>query len=308
MKTRRKPGPLSLLLALAATLSLATLVISGTSSADEKSANNIAHFSQSKGDGAQEPAVTQNPAVPAIPQNAQPLKGKTIVVDPGHGGKMSGAVRTLPASPVNGGNPASANKRKGVTVLEKDLTLAISLKLAKELEKQGATVIMTRVTDTDVSLEDRVTLANSINPDLFLSVHINAHTNSTVDGIETYYWSAQSECAARYVFESLVKGLKAPGNWVSARELYVVHHTLAPAVLAEVGYMSNRARLAKLVTASYQQEIAEALAGGVVDYFGKPCSNAASVFSPSIFDGEILSPPKSPAREPEACSIVEKQD
>lgn len=94
---------------------------------------------------------------------------RRVVIDPGHGGKDTGAV--------------SKSKSK-----EKDVNLAIAKRLGKELTKKlGVKVVYTRTKDVFVSLADRVAIANRANADLFISVHANAHSNRRVHGIETYY-------------------------------------------------------------------------------------------------------------------------
>lgn len=307
MKTQKNNGPLALLFILLAMISLAVLAgQTGPSAAEVKSGNNN---DQTSNRFHEEVAQDKNMASPDSTPVALPLKGKTIVVDPGHGGKAPGATRILyqAGSPpaASGGNPSSANRRKGEIVYEKDLTLKIALELKRELEAKGATVVMTRTTDTTVSLDDRVKLANSVKPDLFVSVHINAHTRSTVDGIETYYWTAQSECPARFIFDALVDELKEPGNWVQARQFYVVHHTAAPSVLAEVGYMSHTDTLKKLVTPQYQKRIATAIASGVVSYFSQTCTvdrGSAIMLRMPGAPGDFT-PGATPTPEPDACEL-----
>lgn len=188
-------------------------------------------------------------AVPAqtAPQQKQSLAGKVIMIDAGHGGRMSGAVRSK--------------------VLEKNLTLAIALKLKTQLEGLGATVVMTRIDDSDISLQDRVDLSNSVKPDIFVSIHINANTSSSINGIETYYYSPESKRLAQLAYDSLTTELKEPGNWVSWEELFVLHHNDRVSILAEVGYMSHASTRVKLVKDAYQDQIADALCHGIVRYF-----------------------------------------
>ncbi|KRQ87356.1 N-acetylmuramoyl-L-alanine amidase LytC precursor [Caloramator mitchellensis] len=97
------------------------------------------------------------------------LTGKKIVIDPGHGGSDPGAVA---------GN-----------VREKDLNNSFARKIAELLTAYGAEVLFTRLPEEDVyvALQDRTSKSNSINPDLFISIHNNANTNTTVSGVETFY-------------------------------------------------------------------------------------------------------------------------
>jgi len=105
---------------------------------------------------------------------------RRIVIDPGHGGNDPGAV-----------GPDG--------VKEKDVVLAIGLKLARKIkEETGIEAVMTRSTDVFIPLEERTAIANKVNADLFVSIHANAALNKTVSGIETYYLNlAKTDKAAR---------------------------------------------------------------------------------------------------------------
>lgn len=186
-------------------------------------------------------AVGQPIVVPRAPSET------VIVLDAGHGGSDPGAQR----SDVN----------------EKDVTLAITAKLKKVLETKGARIVMTRSDDTFVSLEDRVKITNQVNPNLFLSVHINSlQSTSDIHGIETYYQTDRSLPLARRVHESLVTGLAAPDRSVRRARFYVINHTPVPAILAEVGYITNKTERDRLISSDYQNKIANALARGVMLY------------------------------------------
>lgn len=174
-----------------------------------------------------------------------PRSGSTIVLDAGHGGSDAGAQRG--------------------SVQEKELTLSIAKATQKVLESRGIKVIMTRDSDTFVSLQDRVNITNSVNPDLFLSVHINAmESTNTIYGIETYYQNAVSQALASAIHESLTSDLEAPDRRIRKARFVVINRTEVPAVLAEVGFISNKAERDKLVSADYQEKIANALAKGAI--------------------------------------------
>lgn len=178
---------------------------------------------------------------------ASVLKGKLIVVDAGHGGTDPGA------------------QRAGIQ--EKELTLSIANALARRLSGLGAKIIMTRSDDSTVSLEDRVKITNSSNADLFLSVHINALESTThIYGIETYYQTEQSKPLAEKIHEQLVSMLGVPDRFVRKARFYVINHTEVPAILAEVGYISNKAEREKLISSDYQTKIGDAISEGVVLY------------------------------------------
>lgn len=201
--------------------------------------------------------------VPSTKAVLQPLAGKTIVVDAGHGGSDTGAIR--------------------YGVMEKNINLAVALKLKAQLESLGATVITTRDSDSTVSLDDRVATLEASTPaaDIFVSVHTNATVakNSTVDGIETYYYSQDSKALADSLYNSLVAGLSMRGHWASKKALVVVHHDIAPSALVEIGYISSSSKRALLQDEAYQKKIADAIASGVINYF-KAAGKTASPSGP----------------------------
>lgn len=272
-----KMGPLVMLIAFFTLVLAPIAVLSGRlldATANESKAATPKSGTLTRGDGkavstGQSPTTNnKNTAQAAQPapqvDDSLTLKGKTIVVDAGHGGHDAGASRRLPAP----------KGQRGNLVMEKDINLAVALELAAKLRARGATVVMTRSTDVFVTLADRVTMSNGIKPDLFLSVHSNAHTDRTFDGIETYYTHSSSQCPAERVQNALVAGLPETGNWVRSRGLYVTNHATVPAVLAEIGYLSKPAKLVLLNTPAYQDRVASALAQGVVDYLTSPCSQS----------------------------------
>lgn len=185
------------------------------------------------------------------------------MVDAGHGGSDTGAIR--------------------YGVMEKNINLAVALKLKAQLESLGATVITTRDSDSNVSLDDRVAMLENSMPqaDIFVSVHTNATVakNSSVDGIETYYYSQDSKALADSLYNSLVVGLSMRGHWASKKALVVVHHDIAPSALVEIGYISSSSKRALLQDEAYQKKIADAIASGVINYFDK-AGKAASTSGP----------------------------
>jgi N-acetylmuramoyl-L-alanine amidase len=178
------------------------------------------------------------------------IAGLTVVLDPGHGGSDPGA------------------QREGVQ--EKQITLAIVNTLKKFLEEEGIKVLLTRSDDNFVSLEDRVKIANDVEPDLFLSVHINALQNDPdVHGVETYYKTPQSRVLAESIHDSLVGYLGIPDRLVRKARFYVINHTSVPAVLAEVGFISSEQERERLISSDYQDRVAAALEHGVILYLAK---------------------------------------
>jgi N-acetylmuramoyl-L-alanine amidase len=178
-----------------------------------------------------------------------PLTGITILLDAGHGGSDSGAIRD--------------------GVYEKDVNLSVTLKLRDLLLKQGATVYLTREDDTFLTLDERKALIAKYAPNLFLSIHSNAHNKTAIDGIEAYYWNDDSPTLAQSIYQAVSDGLGERGNWVRKRELAVVHHEFAPAALIEIGYLSNPRTRKLLADDNYQSRVADSIESGIVEYVSK---------------------------------------
>ena len=175
------------------------------------------------------------------------IKNKVIVIDPGHGGNDTGAMR---------GN-----------TLEKDLTLDIALKLRKVLKEKGFNkVIMTRTSDTTLSLADRVRIANDYNADLFVSIHINSSVKSEINGIETHYYSDRGYDVAKVIHKELISNISATDRGLFKSKFYVINHTEAPAVLLELGFISNEQEKNLLTSERRQTDSAQAIADGIVNY------------------------------------------
>lgn len=182
------------------------------------------------------------------PDTPLPLKKGTytVVVDAGHGGKDLGA------------------NRNGVN--EKDLNLSVALKLKKALEAKGITVVMTRSSDVFLPLPQICAITNRVKPDAFISVHTNASVNNSINGVETYFYTPQSREYAHIVHRRAINAISAPDRGVRTAMFYVVHHTAVPAILFEMGYISNTTERTALQTAARQQATAEALAQGVASF------------------------------------------
>ncbi len=184
--------------------------------------------------------------LPPEPPPVLPLTGATILLDAGHGGTDTGAIR-------NG-------------IQEKDINLSVTLKLRDVLVKQGARVILTRDTDVFLTLDERKALIALHKPTLFVSVHSNASTNPAIDGIEAYYFNDESDVLAQSIYQAVIDGLGEHGNWVRKRELAVVHHEFSPAALIEIGYLSNAKERSLLVKDDYQTRVADSIYEGILKY------------------------------------------
>lgn len=179
---------------------------------------------------------------------------KTIVIDPGHGGKDPGAT--------------------GGGVQEKAVALNVTKKIGAYLEARGCTVMLTRETDVFVELSDRARMANSAKADLYVSIHCNSvRDNARATGMEVYHYTHASEAskrAARVIYDKLLPVCGLRGRGVKAKDLAVLRETAMPAVLVELGFISNPSDRAKLTNFAWQDDAAQAIADGIVEAVGKP--------------------------------------
>ncbi|UFP93672.1 N-acetylmuramoyl-L-alanine amidase [Gloeobacter morelensis] len=190
------------------------------------------------------------PTSPVVPDTYDPLpngSGRRIVLDAGHGGKDPGAMR------------------EGVR--EKDLNLAIVRRLNNKLRAAGYYTILARSDDTFISLGERVDITKATQGDIFVSVHVNTMpSRSDIQGIETYYTHSRSARLAYVLHRRLVERTGKPDRGVRVRGLYVTRHNAVPAVLLEVGFLTNPEERAQLQQPEYQELIADAIAQGLQDY------------------------------------------
>lgn len=245
------------------------------------------------------PVVQEPPLVAALPPlisvTPRDRSKKVIVIDPGHGGKDSGAV--------------------GNGYMEKEIVLQVSQQLSEKLRAQGYTVYMTRSNDTFVELKDRTKFANDKEADLFISVHANSIPKTSdplkAQGLETYFLSpARSERSMRVaalensedmeemgqygklsflsflnkekiiasnklaidlqkgMFENLRKQFPhVHDNGVREAPFWVLVGAQMPAVLLEIGYISHPDEAARIADEKYQRWMVEGLQEGVNRYF-----------------------------------------
>ena len=153
--------------------------------------------------------------------------------------------------------------------MEKDIDLAISLKLAAILQDYGYQVILTRSADVDVGLYERAELANAAGADLFVSIHANAAENRPdYQGIYTYYHPSSRRGArlAQAIQTPLCQITGAVDRGIEDADFVVLRETEMCAVLVETGFMTNHQELMRLVDDGYQQQVAQGVARGIVDY------------------------------------------
>jgi N-acetylmuramoyl-L-alanine amidase len=174
----------------------------------------------------------------------------TVVIDAGHGGKDPGA-------------------RSILGFYEKGINLSVALDVARLLEQRGLRVKMTRTDDYFVELEDRAAIANNLDADLFVSIHSDSFPKSTRRGYTVYIAnsaSSSSRRAANAIARSMSgTGLNSFG--IQTANYHVLTGTRCPAVLVEMGYLSNRSEASLLRSGSFQDRLARAVADGISDYF-----------------------------------------
>jgi len=194
-----------------------------------------------------------------------------VVIDPGHGGKDSGAT-------VGG-------------VVEKDLTLDVAQRVERLLQAEGMATVMTRVGDGYLSLAERVALTNRVPSCIFVSIHFNEGGKESSRGIETYYadhqtvpgkpiasWlpflqraayqmpNVESQSLAGFVQEALVARTQASNRGTKTGQYFVIANVRHPAILVEGGFISSKDDMAKLSSIDYREQIAAAITEGIFRY------------------------------------------
>ena len=178
---------------------------------------------------------------------------KKIVLDPGHGG-----------SEVNALGPTG--------IPEKEVNLLLSKLLRDELVDRGATVVMTRDVDKDLSLLERVTIINKEEPTIAISIHYNALPDDgdaiNTKGVGTFWYHPQADSFAVFIHNYLVKKLNRPSYGVYWNNLALTRPAVAPSVLLELGFIINPSEFDWIINPQERQKLASTLASGIVEWFG----------------------------------------
>ena len=245
-------------------------------------------------DGKSDKAKASAKAPPSVPSSSAGLAAqlglsvRTVIIDPGHGGRDPGTMH-------NG-------------VVEQDVNLDIAKRLKTILEKLGYKVHMTRTGNTWVSLSERVNFSKRKKGDLFVSIHVNASENTSISGPETYILDfARSSSVSRlamvenadsgrlgdmdkilteiltgarttesrrlaervqkYMLSALKKGgVSARDGGVKGAPFFVLVGSSMPSILVEVGYCTNKTEASRLKTSKYRQNLAQGMANGIHYY------------------------------------------
>jgi N-acetylmuramoyl-L-alanine amidase len=195
---------------------------------------------------------------PSTPSTVyRPPNGRVLVmIDPGHGGRDSGAIGL-------GG------------LREVDVILPIAKRVASILESRGIQTKLTRDSDYFVGLDERVSMANQYNATIFVSIHANSiDGRPDVNGLETYYYGQEGGRLADIVHRNVLSTVTAKGfylgdrNTRSARFL-VLRKSRIPAILVETGYLTNEIEVQRLRRDDYRNAEAEGIARGIMEYLSK---------------------------------------
>ena len=182
-----------------------------------------------------------------------------IFIDPGHGGPDPGAVSN------------------GVT--EEFVNLNVSLELARLLRDAGFDVRIYRTTSDENVLENknadlrnRAETANRWGADYFISIHTNSSANTAAQGVEAYVYrlGTASERLGQSIVDSVSENLGSRNRGVMQANFAVLRRTNMPAVLVELGYLTNPTEALNLNSPAWQRAVAAAIFEGIVDYTGLP--------------------------------------
>lgn len=179
------------------------------------------------------------------------LRGKTIVIDAGHGGRDVGAIAT------NG-------------TYEKVFTMKTTAELTHTLTALGANVILTRNNDEYIRLASRPLLSNVSHADAFLSIHYNSFTDLTsVDGIDTYYYHENDKEFASLIQNELISATNDNDRGINSADFQVLRQNHQPSLLLELGFISNPEKEKLLLTNAYQRKLVKGITTGLEKYFAK---------------------------------------
>lgn len=206
--------------------------------------------------GPSAPPPSASPSEP--PATAKPMS-RYVTIDAGHGGTDPGAVYK--------------DEDGNAVAEEKDINLGVALKVQKKLEAAGVRVHMIRTTDTYVDFQKVGSIANEMGTSLFVSVHTNSFVADNASGIETWgyldggsdYGGMTSKKLSQNILDELIKATGANNRGVKdGKELAVIRTTEMPATLVELGFITNTEERQKMMSESYRDTLAEAIATGIL--------------------------------------------
>ncbi|WP_245585984.1 N-acetylmuramoyl-L-alanine amidase family protein [Paenibacillus pinihumi] len=172
-----------------------------------------------------------------------------IVIDAGHGGKDPGA--------------------EGVSgKYERAYTLSLTMKIAALLDQEPMfEPHMTRTDDTFIGLTDRARMANELHADAFISVHGNTFPDPDIAGTESYYYADDSIRLANTIHQQLIQAAGFKDRGVKMEGWWVLKKSEVPAILLEIGFLTNRDEEAAMLSDAHQSKVAQAIVDGLKQYF-----------------------------------------
>ncbi len=188
-------------------------------------------------------------------QNGNPLKDRIIIIDPGHGGSDVGTLFDK--------------------ILEKNITLKVGTLVKNKLEAAGANVLMSRTGDTFPTLQGRVDFTHANYGEIFVSIHVNSADNKAAKGTETFYAQTSGDMyeedidLGTFVNNQIVNNVNMENRKVKKFNYHVIVNTNIPAVLVELGFLSNSEDRAKLSDDKYLELFAESIYKGILEYYSK---------------------------------------
>jgi N-acetylmuramoyl-L-alanine amidase len=174
-----------------------------------------------------------------------PERITTIVLDPGHGGWDRGGI-------------------PGQSIGEKEMTLDVAKRIGPLLQRAGFQVVMTRRDDTFISLPQRVSVTNSQQDAVFVSIHFNASFNGGARGFETHYCSPVSAKLADSIQSNLICSCTTENRGVKHANFYVLRNARVPAVLVECGFLTNSDEGKLTLSAAHRARMAKCIAQGII--------------------------------------------
>ncbi|MEM9280746.1 MAG: N-acetylmuramoyl-L-alanine amidase [Verrucomicrobiota bacterium] len=171
---------------------------------------------------------------------------KTVIIDPGHGGRDLGAADSY--------------------VYEKHINLDVARRLERALKEAGFKTVMTRTKDEFIALSERSSRANRYRNAVFVSIHFNSSYRTAALGIETFYRSSSSEKFAKAVQTELIRNIGATDRGVKTANFSVLRHTKHPSILVEGGFVSNKTERSAMMEPQYRQVVADSIARGILQF------------------------------------------
>lgn len=171
---------------------------------------------------------------------------RTVVIDAGHGGHD------------NGGQWGK--------VYEKHLALDTAARLEMKLKALGYQTVMTRRSDTFISLPQRVSIANRYSNAIFVSIHYNYMWKQHVSGIETFYNGNSSRALAQHVQNGLINRTRTVDRNAKYARFYVIRNTKLPSILVEGGFVSNAGERSRMKSGWFRNAVAQGIVDGIQRY------------------------------------------